>query len=224
MMISSAWTRMVVFLQGLFFVWLGIAPGCATGGPGEPPAAQAPRPLDVLRVGVSETAPPLIFEQDGEPVGLEADFARQLAQDLGKDLRLVSVFWPNLISELTSHRFDIIMSGMSITDERRRQVAFAEPYLQTGQQALIRREDQATLGTTEAILATDRTVGVEVRSTGLWFAYSRMEKARKIRFRTLERAVEALMNGEVDTVIHDSPCVQWGWDIMAIDSLRCRGC
>lgn len=61
---------------------------------------------------------------------------------------------------------NIITAGMSITDERKREVAFPDPYLETGQAALIRAADRSSLGTVGQVLATRRPVGVEVDSTG----------------------------------------------------------
>ena len=189
-------------------VWLTLATACT---PGPAPVSTRPRAQEQgpLRVGVAETAPPVIFEQDDQPAGIEADLARQLGAALGREVQFVSIYWPNLILELRAGRIDIIMAGMSITDARKRRVAFAQPYLVVGQKALIRAADEQKLGTIGAIRVTGRRVGVEKDSTGEQFARSNLPRAKTFALPTLEAAVKALIAGQIDVVIHDSPSIQW---------------
>ena len=163
----------------------------------------------VLRVGTSQTAPPIVFEKDGQIVGIEADLARRLAAALGRKLEFVPLYWPNLIPELRGRRIDIIMAGMSVTRERARKVAFTDPYLTVGQMALIRKDDLATLGTKQAILSTTARVGLEKGSTGEQFSRETLTGATKISLPTLALATESLIDGKVDVVVHDSPSIQW---------------
>lgn len=167
------------------------------------------RSNDIRWVGTSETAPPIIVEQNGEVRGIEADFARDLAKALGKKVRFVPMYWPNLIYDLREKRIDIIMSGMSVTDERRIQVVFLEPCLVIGQTGLIRGKDQTELEYTEAILSTNRRVGTEKDSIGEHFVQENMRDARHVSFPTLAAATRALVEGRTDVVIHDSPCIRW---------------
>ena len=203
-------TRGGVVLLALGTAWLLIGSACNSTAPA--PVLQ-PQPGEqkqkVLRVGVSETAPPLIFLKDDEPAGIEADLARQLAEALGRELQFVSIYWPDLIHELRDGRIDIIMAGMSVTDQRKRRVAFTEPYLVVGQKAMIRAKDEETLGTTGAILVTSRKVGVEKGSTGESFAHSDLPRAKVFAMPTLEKAIEALIAKQIDVVIYDSTSVQW---------------
>ena len=154
-------------------------PGPTSAGDGEPG-------IDVglgqmaLRVGTSQTAPPIVFEKGGQIVGIEADLARRLAAALGRKLEFVPLYWPNLIPELRGRRIDIIMAGMSVTRERARKVAFTDPYLTVGQRALIREDDLATLGTKQAILSTTARVGLEKGSTGEQFSRETLTGATKI--------------------------------------------
>lgn len=190
---------------------LALLAGCtASPATSEPTMEASSRPgSPTLRVGISRTAPPVIFQQDGETVGLEADFARELAATLGMELWLASMYWPNLIPELRAGRIDIVMAGMSITDERRREVAFTEPYLTTGQAALIRAADQPSLGTARQLLGTRKSIGVEGDSTGEAFVEESIPSADRKSFVTASDAVEALVLGDVDIVIHDQLTILW---------------
>ena len=203
-------TRRGVVLLALGTAWLLIGSACNSTAPAPRPQSQpAEQKQQVLRVGVSETAPPLIFLQNDEPAGIEADLARQLAEALGRKIQFVSIYWPNLIHELRDGRIDIIMAGMSVTDQRKRRVAFAEPYLVVGQKAMIRAKDQETLGTTGTIRVTSQRVGVEKGSTGELFARNELRRAKVFAMPTLDKAIEALIAEQIDVVIYDSPSVQW---------------
>lgn len=180
--------------------------GCAS----EPTAPAPSEPAaSVLNVGTSRTVPPIMFQQDGQTLGLEADLARKLAAELGMEARIVSMYWPNLIPELRAGRIDIIMAGMSVTQEREHQVAFADPYLLIGQSALIRAADKFSLGTKEQVLSTPQRVGVEVDSTGETFYTGQNPEADIRKFPTVLKAVEALIVGEVDVVVYDRPTLTW---------------
>jgi len=198
-----------VVLLALCTTLLLIGSACNTTPAPQPQPTPAEQKQEVLRVGVSETAPPMIFLQDDKPAGIEADLARQLAEALGMEIRFVSIYWPNLIHELRDGRIDIIMAGMSVTDERNRRVAFAEPYLVVGQKAMIRAKDEELLGTTGAIRVTNRRVGVEKGSTGELFARNDLPRAKVFAMPTLEKAIEALITKQIDVVIYDSTSIQW---------------
>jgi polar amino acid transport system substrate-binding protein len=201
-------------IEGCAWLSIGILAmlaGCSATPASERQAMEASsrEELPTLRVGTSPTVPPIIFEQDGEMVGLEADLARELAAALGMEARLVSMYWPKLVRELRTRRIDIIMAGMSITDERKRDVRFTDPYLTTGQAALIRAEDRSSLGTLRQVLATRGSVGVEGDSTGHRYVAANMPASARRSFPTILQATEALILGDVDVVIHDQPTILW---------------
>lgn len=195
----------------MLLVLCSALPGCAAGtATVDPVSASSASPRRAtLVVGVSESAPPVIFKQGDQTAGIEADLAAKLAEALGMDLRLRSMFWPNLILELENKRIDIIMSGMTDTKKRRERVRFSEPYLVTGQQALIRSRDQGQLGSKQHVLGTTMRVGVETNSTGEAFVRDAMPNAERFGVATLDDAVDALVKGNIDVVIYDAPSIQW---------------
>lgn len=190
---------------------IALLAGCAASSASNRTAMDSSSPggLPKLRVGTSPTVPPIVFEENGEIVGLEADLARELSAALGMEVQLISIYWPNLIYELRTGRIDIIMAGMSITDERKRSVRFTDPYLTTGQAALIRAADRTSLGTLRQVRATRASVGVEGNSTGERYAAANMPGADRRSFPTIRQAADALVLGDVDVVIHDQPTILW---------------
>ena len=132
MIIRRMWVQLVCVVS------LCVVMGCAATG-NETITAQPDIPkADVLLVGVTPDAPPLIYTQGDRVVGLEAELARALAKTMGKSVRFVKLEWSDLIPALLENRIDIIMSGMSMTEMRLVRIAFSTPYLRAGQMALVR--------------------------------------------------------------------------------------
>lgn len=166
----------------------------------------------VLRVGVSANAPPLIYKEGDTIVGLEAEFAKEFAKYLGKSLRFVEVKWVDQIPALQKNWTDIIMAGMSITIARKHKIAFSEPYFRTGQMALVRKVDRnrylgkgyySILG--QSILLR---IGVVKGTTGEFFVRRNFGSAKEILpFSSSNEGTDALINSDIDILIHDAPMV-----------------
>lgn len=183
--------------------------GCATTGENQ----TLPQPIvqkgQSLRIGINPTAPPLIFKEGIRTVGLEADLARALAQELGKTVRFVELDWNDLIPALLENRIDIIMSGMTITKARGIRIAFAEPYLKAGQMALVLRENYHRYPSLSSIKTSSSRIGVEKGTTGEFFVQQEFLLARKISFPTSEEGIQSLVEGRIDLFVHDAPVIWW---------------
>jgi ABC-type amino acid transport substrate-binding protein len=165
-----------------------------------------PRPVP-LRVGVTTDSPPFAFRQDERIVGLEVDFARELAQALGRPLQLVELEWAGQIPALTDGRIDVIMSGMTITRARQVRIAFSEPYLRSGLLALMRREDAARFPSPASVLPCTTTIAVVNGTTAERFVRERCERVAV--YPTARAAVQEVLQNRVDLFVHDAPVVLW---------------
>jgi polar amino acid transport system substrate-binding protein len=165
----------------------------------------------ILRVGVSADAPPLIFKQDDEISGLEAEMAVALAENLGKSAVFVEVPWEEQIPALLEKRTDIIMSGMSVTLPRKYKIAFSKPYFKSGLMILAKDLHKFTfIKNRETAFAQSITwrIGVVKGTTGEAFIRQKSTGAKAIRvFPDQEEALKALIAGRIDVFIHDAPIV-----------------
>jgi polar amino acid transport system substrate-binding protein len=92
-----------------------------------------------LRVAVDTTYPPMEFESNsGEVIGLDIDLARELAKILKVQIEFIIMPWDGILAGLKSNRYDIIMSSMNITDERKKEVNFV-PYIVMGQVFVVKK-------------------------------------------------------------------------------------
>ena len=182
--------------------------GCAGTVAEEPASQPAPPPENVLQVGVTPTAPPLIFYKDNGVVGLETEFAAALAKSLGKTPRFIMLGWDDLIPALLEKRIDIIMSGMSVTKMREARISFTSPYLKAGQMALVRNQDAAMYPTAASIKNTQARVGFMKGTTGSFLVQQEFQlTTRKISFGFVKDAIQALVEERVDLFIDDAPVI-----------------
>ncbi|CAB5088637.1 hypothetical protein D3OALGA1CA_1141 [Olavius algarvensis associated proteobacterium Delta 3] len=166
---------------------------------------------NVLRVGISANAPPFAYKQGEKIVGLEPELAANLAAHLNKTPRFVELPWEEQIPALLEDRTDIIMSGMTITQMRRIRIAFTDPYLITGQMALIRKEDRRNFPTGFAGikgLSPVMRIGAVRATTGEKFVRAGFGNAKQIKiYGTAGDAIQDLVSGRLNVLIHDGPII-----------------
>ena len=85
-----------------------------------------------LRVGMSSFQPWAMRDKNGGFVGFEPDVARALAEDLGVELEIVPTKWDGILPALLAGKFDLIVSGMSVTPARNLKINFTVPYARSG--------------------------------------------------------------------------------------------
>jgi polar amino acid transport system substrate-binding protein len=99
------------------------------------------------------------------------------------------------------------MSGMTRTPLREVRIAFTYRYLESGQTALIRREDAARYSTGLFAITTSSGIGVIKNTTGEFFVETRFTSVKKVEFRNSQAAVKALIDKKIDMFIHDAPII-----------------
>lgn len=193
----------VLYALATLLVLLFTVTGCVSTGIG--PAVPATS-ANVLKVGITANAPPLIYRQDGRITGLEAEFAVELARYTGRELRFVEISWDDQIPSLVAGRTDIIMSGMSVTELRQYRIMFADPYLVSGQVALVRRNEfnRFSNGLTDLLNLTVR-IGSVAATTGSYLAQKQFAGNSKMEYTTPQQAVKALIGNKIDAFVYDLP-------------------
>lgn len=191
------WRRIV---RGLALFGLLAAAGC-----------HAPRTAakGVLRIGTVADSPPLAFRQDGRWCGVEADLGRALAARLGLKPIFVACDPARLQDALLDGQVDVLMAGLTLTEERRVRMDFASPYLVVGQVALIRTGDLPRYNTPIKIRSVQTAVGVVEGSPGDAFVSRYFTRAARVAFPRIAEAVEALREGKIALLVCDGPAAWW---------------
>ena len=96
-------------------------------------------------LGLDADFAPMGFTQDdGEIVGFDIDLANAVAEKMGVGLEVKPIDWDSKAMELSTGKIDVIWNGFSITDERRQEVLFSNPYLSTKQSIIVKAGSDIT--------------------------------------------------------------------------------
>ena len=181
-----------------------ICSGCVAA---RQPAVKADQPgQQLLKVGITTNAPPMAYRENGKITGLEAEFAHGLAAYTGRKLRFVELKWEDQIPALLAGRTDIIMSAMTVTSARNYLIAFADPYMVTGQVSLVRLAEynRFSNGFTDLLNPVVR-VGTVKATTGDFLITRNKSKGTVIRYNNAAEAVQGLLDKKIDAFVYDLP-------------------
>jgi ABC-type amino acid transport substrate-binding protein len=165
----------------------------------------------ILRVGVSPRSQPMVFKENGQVMGIEADFARKLGQELNRSVVFVETPWDKLIDHLEQNKIDIVMSNMSITKARGMRINFSTPYLQSGLTALFRRDNLDPMGGLVGNVIRNQTkrIGYVENTTGEFYCLQRFDRAKLKGYGTPQAGIQALVGNKIDMLVHDAPVIWW---------------
>ena len=162
-----------------------------------------------LRVGVTPDYAPVIMKEDGILRGLEIDFAVRLADELGRRIDLVELPWDRQVTALLSGEVELIMSGLTVTDLRRVRIDFCDPYMKSGQMALVRRRGADRIKTLDDVLYSFDRIGVKKDTTADSFVQEQCTRAQVVQYLVPTDAAVALRNRRIDAFIYDAPAIWW---------------
>jgi len=149
----------------------------------------------------------------GESVGWEYDAVNEICRRLNCEVDWQVTAWDTMITAVREGQFDVGMDGITITDERREQVDFSEPYL-VSQQYMLVRADEDRFSTPEEFAADpDLLIGSQAGTTNFYVAvYEILDgdeaNPRIVLFENFGAAVQALISGDVDLVLMDAASSQ----------------
>ena len=154
-----------------------------------------------LVIGVFSDKKPFGYvDENGDYQGYDVYFVRRLAQDLGVELKLVSVDAPNRVEYLTSAKVDIILANFTVIPARAEVVDFALPYMKV---ALGMVSPDSALITTAAQLAGKTLIVSKGTTAETYFAENHPE-VRLLKFDTYTEAFNALLDGRGDALSTDN--------------------
>ncbi len=178
----------------------GMVVGCASG----PDAGKKP-----LRVGTSPDYPPITYADGGQLLGAAIDEAEMAGAWLGRPVEMVRLPFGELIDKLNAREIDVIMSGMTATAERRKQVAFANSYLTVTLTGVCRAADAETYKNDLDVKKAAVKVGAQADTTAAHFMRTYCFGATAKTVVDPYAAPGKLLAGELDLYLTDSPAADW---------------
>jgi polar amino acid transport system substrate-binding protein len=162
-----------------------------------------------LRVGFEAGYVPFeMTDKNGNFVGFDIDMAKEMAKAMGVKFVPVNTAWDGIIPALLSNKFDIIMSGMTVTQERNLKVNFADPYIIVGQTILLNKKHEGAVTSYRDLNDSKYTVTSKLGTTGEQAVKRYIPKANYKSFETETEAFLEVLNGKADAYVYDLPnCV-----------------
>lgn len=158
-----------------------------------------------LVIGTDATYPPLEFLKDGKFAGFDIDLGNAVAREMGRRPRWVNCGFDGIFAALQSGKFDLVISAVTITEDRSRSLGFSLPYYTAGQ-ALACRKNGSRYETLEQL--KDRMVGIQINTTAR--EVLRKRPGVNIReYNSIDLALLDLQNGNLDAVMTDAPVLKW---------------
>ncbi len=167
------------------------------------PAAAADLEGKVLRIGSDTTYPPLetVDEASGKIVGFDVDLLDAVCERINCVPEFVTTAWDGIFAALVQGEFDMVVSGVSITEERDKIVDFSDPYLIVNQAIMLRVEDEGL--TIDDLKQPGRKLASQIGTTNAQLAEELVGRDNVQLFDTFSGAVLALQNGDVDGLVID---------------------
>jgi polar amino acid transport system substrate-binding protein len=167
-----------------------------------------------LLVGLEAGYQPFEMQDEkGNIVGFDVDMAYEMGKAIfgkggEKKVELVNTAWEGIIPALMTHKFDIIMSGMTILQSRNLKVNFCEPYYYIGQCLLINKKDKDKIKSYKDLNKKGIIIASKLGVTGAFTAEKLMPKATRRLFKTEAEGALQVANGHADAFIYDEPQVR----------------
>ena len=153
---------------------------------------------DTLVMATNAEFPPYEYYEGDEVVGIDAEIAQAIAEELGMTLKIEDMAFDSIIPAVTSGKADFGAAGMTVTEDRKKNVDFTDTYA-TATQVIIVKEDSDIAGPDDLV---GKKIGVQLGTTGDIYAGD-IEDAEVEQYNKGFEAVQALTQGKIDAVVID---------------------
>ncbi len=169
-----------------------------------------------------------LTDSTGKIVGFEVDLADDLCKRIHVECKIIAQDWDGMIPGLKAGKFDVIMDGMSITEERKKEIAFSKPYAAPPAAFMAARDSDVAkaLGPGKVVNAIKdkaagdaaikavqaalkgKTIGVQVSTTHANFASKYLKDVASIKeYKTTDERDLDLKSGRIDVALDDYPTI-----------------
>jgi polar amino acid transport system substrate-binding protein len=159
-----------------------------------------------LRVGFESGYVPFeMTDKTGKFIGFDMDFGRRMAKSMGVKFVPVNTAWDGIIPSLMTDKFDIIMGGMTITQERNLKINFADPYIVVGQSILLNKKHEGKVLSYKDLNDPKFILTSRMGTTGEQAIKKYIPKATYKGFESEAEAGLEVINGKADALVYDLP-------------------
>ncbi|MEV7993992.1 transporter substrate-binding domain-containing protein [Streptomyces sp. NPDC086077] len=188
---------------------LVLVAGCSSDGDGG--GTKTAGGVELVKAGQLTTCthlpyPPFQSEIDGKVQGFDVSLVDLVAKDLGVQQQILDTPFENFKTGafLNSGECDLAAAGMTITEERKKNVDFSDPYFEATQAVLVDKKS----GIKSFAGLKGKKVGAQAQTTGE--EYAKNQGLDPVSFESSDAVINGLRTGQVEAVVIDYPVVQ-GW-------------
>lgn len=162
-------------------------------------ALAADRPV---RIAIEGNYPPFNYvDQDGQAKGFEVDLAKALCDLMGRECTFVVLDWDGMIPGLLAGKVDAVMASMSITEERRKAVAFTSKYYDESGSYVVRKGSGVEISNDGL---SDARIGVQRSSTWSDYIKNTYPDSTVVYYDNDDKGCLDLLAGRIDTYLAQS--------------------
>ena len=157
---------------------------------------------NVLRVGTDATFPPMEYVENGKRTGFDIELVEALAKAMGKQVEWVDIDFKGLIPGLISKRFDMAVSAIYITDERKKVVDFTDSYYAGGLVVMVKDNNTSI----KKIADLDgKKVSVQVGTKSVGYLTEKHPKVQRIEVEKNQEMFNLVDIGRADAAVTGKP-------------------
>ena len=151
-----------------------------------------------LVMATNAAFPPYEYVEGNEIIGIDAEIAKLIADDIGRELVIEDMAFDSVIAAVQTGKADIAMAGLTITEDRKQNINFSDPYTEAAQVIIVKTD--STVANPDDL--EGKTRGVQIGTTGDIYAED-IEGATIERYSKYFEAINALTQDKIDAVIVD---------------------
>tara|TARA_R110000851_G_scaffold101399_1_gene217540 strand:- start:8 stop:844 length:837 start_codon:yes stop_codon:yes gene_type:complete len=161
---------------------------------------------DTINIGTTGDFMPFSYKTDSSNnyLGIDIAMAKDLAKHLGVNLKFIETTWPTLMTDLMEGKFDVGMSGITITSAREKQALFSIPVYSSGKVAITRDENVSIYNSIESINRKEVKVIFNPGGTNESFARENFPKATLILNEDNITIFQKLIDKQADVMVTDA--------------------
>ncbi|MGM9580309.1 MAG: basic amino acid ABC transporter substrate-binding protein [Anaerovibrio sp.] len=192
--------KLLVLCMAALMAMAALVAGCG----GEQKAAESEK---VLKVGLTADAAPFEFQDENgkEYQGFDIDLIRAIGEEMGYKVEINNLNVPGLIPALEAGNIDVIISALTITDERKQKINFSDPYYKSGLSIAVAKDNESIKKFEDL---KGKKVGVQISTTSA----TEVKKIDGVDAREFDSSADVFMELRakgVDAIVNDRPVIDY---------------
>lgn len=163
-----------------------------------------------LTIGMELNFPPFeMLDSSGQPTGISVDMAKALGQFLHRQVRVENIPFDGLIPSLKTGKIDLVISSLTVSEDRKNSIDFSDPYLRMGLALLVKKD--SSIQSIADVEKQKMTVAVKKGTTAHVYAIEHLSNAKLLVLNDDATCALEVAQGKADCFIYDQISIYESW-------------